>query len=182
MSLLIYLLLLIISLILIFADFGGFWGAVWLPTKRENYELIISLINLKEGMIFYDLGSGTGDFLFYLAKKYDKVKFRGIEVSPILYLYSKIKSRSYKNVEIYFGNLFHFDISEADVIYVFLHQKMLKKLKEKITREAKKETLVIVGGWPFEGIKPLKTTQRESTTPYYLYLFEPKMKIASFYF
>ena len=81
----VYLLLLDIFLFLFIL--GGFFGALWIPTRKKNYERIASLAELKPGMIFYDLGSGSGSLLFYLSKKYN-IKCVGIEISPILYLYS----------------------------------------------------------------------------------------------
>lgn len=162
-------LILFLNIFLLLFILGGFWGAIWLPTKRRDYDRIADLADLKPGMIFYDLGSGTGRLLFYLAKKY-KIQCVGIEISPVLYLYSKIKSLFFQEVEIKYGNLFKHDLSKADVICVFLHPKMYDSLKKKIRREMKKEsTILILSTWPFKNASPLEINQKDKETTYYLY-------------
>ena len=119
-------------------------------------------------MLFYDLGSGTGDMLFYLSKKYN-VNCVGIEISPILYLYSKIKSLFYDKVKICYGNFFKYDLSKTDVIYVFLEPKLYDKLKEKINNELKNDSKIILACWPFKESTPIRTDKKKSKIPYYLY-------------
>ena len=167
-------LLIIISFLILFS-FGGFFGVIWFPTRRKDYEKIASLASLQPDKIFFDLGSGAGDLLFYLSKKYG-IKCVGIEVSPLFYLYSKIRSLFNKKVKIYFGNFFRFDLSSADVIYAFLHPKLLRGLEEKIDKEIKKKTSVIISCWPLENREPLKLEEREKERAYYLYLFAPILK------
>ncbi len=153
-------------LILIF--FGALWGVPWLPTKKEDYDRIAKLANLKPGVSFYDIGSGTGDMLFYLSKKYN-VNCVGIEISPILYFYSKIKSLFYKKVDIRYGNFFLHNLSNADVVYAFLYPKLYDKLKRKINSDLKNNSEIILAYWPFEKLKPIRTSKEEYRTTYYLY-------------
>ncbi len=163
----VFLFILIIALLSF--SLGGFWGVIWLPTKKKDYNRIENLVSLREGMVLYDLGSGTGDLLFYLSRKY-KIKCVGIEISPILYLYSKVRSLFYRNVKIKYGNLFKYNLSGADIVYAFLHPDMYKELKEKIYREVKKETRIILACWPFLNEEPLKASEKNKGIPYYLYI------------
>jgi 16S rRNA A1518/A1519 N6-dimethyltransferase RsmA/KsgA/DIM1 with predicted DNA glycosylase/AP lyase activity len=163
-----YFIILILVLILTLFFIGGFYGVIWLPTRKRDYERIAGLADLRPGIVFCDIGSGTGDLLFYLSKKY-KIKCIGIEVSPILYVYSKIKSLFYHNVEIKYGNLFKYDLSNVNIVYAFLHPKMYSRLKAKIDREARKGTTIILSCWPFENTNPLKVDQKDSETIYYVY-------------
>lgn len=160
--------ILILILILVLFFIGGFYGVIWLPTKKRDYDRIAELADLRPGRVFCDLGSGTGDLLFYLSRKY-KVKCIGIEVSPVLYLYSKIKSLLHHNVEIKYGNLFKYDLSNVDIIYAFLHPKMYNRLKAKIDRETKKGAIIILSCWPFENTNPLKVNQKNNEDIFYLY-------------
>lgn len=140
----------------------------WVPTKKEDFPLIAKLGNVKKDVKFYDLGSGTGDLLFFLAQHY-QARCVGIEISPILYLYSKLKSIFYKNVEIKFGNLFWLSLGEADVIYFFLHPKVNSSIESKIKREARKGTLVISAVWPLSSFSLLRKEKGKSGIYYYLY-------------
>lgn len=158
----------IISIILFSLAMGTLWGVIWIPTKRRDYERIAKLINIKPGITLYDLGSGSGELLFYLSKKYN-IKCVGIEVAPLLFLYSRFKSIFYKNVKIKYGDFFRFNLSEADVIYVFLLPKMYDKLKDKIRNSAKENAVVILSAWPFEGIEPSRVNNEANEASYYLY-------------
>jgi len=158
--------LFIILLILLF--FGAFWRVPWIPTKKEDYERIAKLADLRENVVFYDLGSGTGGVLFYFAKKY-RANCVGIEISPLLYLYSKIKSLLQKRVKILYGDFFHHDLSKADVVFIFGHPKIYKKLKEKLVKELKEEAKIIVACWPFENARPICVSKKKFGITYYLY-------------
>ena len=166
-------LLIIVLLFIILLSFGGFFGVIWLPTRKRDYEKIVNLANLQQDKVFFDLGSGSGDLLFFLSKKYG-IKCVGIEVSPVLYLYSKTRSLFNKRVKIYFGDFFRFNLSDADIIYAFLHPKLLKRLEEKISEEIKKETSVIISCWPLEKRGSPNAVEQGSKMPYYLYLFKPR--------
>ncbi len=161
--------LILFFIILICIIFTGLlYDALWVPTKKEDYNRIAQLANLQPKMTFYDLGSGNANILFYLSKKYD-IDCVGIEISPFWYFYSKIKSLFYKKVKIKYGNLYKHNISEADVVYVFLLPKTYPKLKNKIDKELKKGAKLILSYWPFEDSKPKNTSKKEGSAPYYLY-------------
>ena len=152
----------------LFIGLGVFFDSVWLPIHKKDYERIVKLAQPKPGEIFYDLGSGTGSLLFYLAKKY-KIKGVGIEISPIFYLYSKVKSFFYPNVVIKFGNFFYFNLEEADVIYAFLPPKAYPKLKKKIEEKVKEGTKIILAYWPMSEWKPCQISKKENSATFYLY-------------
>lgn len=160
--------ILLINTVILLTIMGGFFGAIWIPTKKRDYERIAELSGLRHGMIFYDLGSGNANLLFYLSKKY-KIKCVGIEISPILYLYSKIKSIFFKNVQIRYGNFLKHDLSEADVVYAFLLPKVYEKLQKKLCNSAKNESLIILPLWPFKDATPLKTNEKDGEITYFLY-------------
>jgi len=143
----------------------------WFPTKRKDYGSIEKLAHLKPGLIFYDLGSGTGNMLFYLSKKYN-IKCVGIERSPFFYLYSKIKSFLYDGVEIHYGNFLKHDLSKADVVYAFLHPAIYKKLELKIKNNLKNNSKLILACWPLKNLKPTKISKKTGEMTYYLYIIK----------
>lgn len=147
---------------------GGFSAAIWLPTRKKDYERIAQLMNLRPGMVMYDLGSGSGELLFYLSKKHD-VQCVGIEISPILYFYSKIRSLFYRKVKIQWGDFFGRDLSDADIIYVFLQPQISFRLQEKLRRNIKETAAIVAGCFPFQHAKPAKISQKHNETSYYLY-------------
>jgi SAM-dependent methyltransferase len=156
----------ILFVLLIFC--GSLFAAPWVPTRKEDYDEIARLAELKPGMTFYDLGSGSASMLFYFSKKYN-VSCVGIEISPILYLYSKIKSLFYRKVEIKYGDFYWHNLSEADVIYVFLLPKAYDKLNKKINKKLKTGARLISAYWPINNYTPIKIIKGKGGTPYYLY-------------
>jgi len=164
----IYIIFFLILAFVVLIFFGALWKAPWLPTKKEDYDRIAKLANLKPNIFFYDLGSGTGDMLFYLSKKYN-INCVGIEVSPLLYFYSKIRSLFSKKVKIYYGNFFQHDLSGADVVYVFLHPKLYDRLKKRINSGLKNDSKIILAGWPFEKSSPIRISKEKYRVTYYLY-------------
>jgi len=148
---------------------GSYFDAMWLPTKRENYDRIAKLSQLKPGMIFYDIGSGSANMLFYFSKKYN-ANCVGIEIAPFWYLYSKIKSLFYRKVKIKYGNFYKYDLSTADVVYAFLLPKNYLKIKNKTDKELKVGAKLVLSSWPFKNSKPIKVDGEGTLTPYYLYI------------
>lgn len=161
--------LILFSLALICAIFTGiFFDAIWTPTKKENYNRIAQLANIRPGITFFDLGSGSASILFYFSKKYD-INCVGVEISPFWYLYSKIRSLFDKKVKIKYGDFYKYNVSDADVIYVFLTPKAYSKLKAKIDGELKGGGKLILSYWPFKDREPTKVDKKEGFAPFYLY-------------
>ncbi len=147
---------------------GGLFDAPFLPTAKKDFKRIARLIDPSPEKVIYDLGSGTGNLLFYLNKDY-KAKGVGIEISPILYFFSKIKSLSVKDVSIIYGNFRKQDISKADVVYMFLAPIVADKAEKEILVKMKKGALLLVSGSEAEGLTPLKTSKEKGRQSYYLY-------------
>jgi SAM-dependent methyltransferase len=160
--------LVILMLITFIVFIGSFFGAPWIPTRKKDYDRIAQLTDLKTGMTFYDLGSGSADILFYFSKKYN-INCTGIEISPFLFFYSKIKSLFYKKVRIRYGNLYKYDISKADVVYVFLLPENYPDLENKFNLELKKGAKLILSCWPFKNRETNKISKKQNCTSYYLY-------------
>lgn len=147
---------------------GSFFAAPWIPTRKKDYDRIAQLANLQAGMTFCDMGSGNADMLFYFSKKYG-VNCIGIEISPFLFFYSKIRSLFYKKVKIKYGNLYKYNISKADVVYAFLLPENYTNLKNKFDIELTKGSNLVLSCWPFKNRKANKTSKRVNSVSYYLY-------------
>ena len=68
-----------------------------------------------------------------------------------------------------YGDFYGYDLSNADVIFVFLNRKVFRKMKEKINKELKEGLKIIVSNWPIENINPLESSIISKETKYYLY-------------
>lgn len=128
--------------------------AVFFPTTKNVIKTVLEFANLKKGDVLYDLGSGDGRILIEAAKANAKVV--GIEKSRLLNKIAKRRTKGLKNVNIIQGNIFDQDISEADVLVAYLSRRLTHDLKEKIHKESKKGTRVILIDHPFNGWEPVE--------------------------
>ena len=150
---------------------GDFLGAPFVPTSSKIIKEILEKADLKKGKNFLELGSGDGRVTRMAAQKYG-VKGLGIEIHPMLILYSNLLSKIQKLNGIKFqrANFFDIDFKKADVIFMFLLPKVLSKLKEKIQKECKNNTLIISHGFKIEGFeKYLIDKIDRKTFPTYYY-------------
>ncbi len=130
--------------------------APYVPTKMDNIRKILKLAGVKKGKRFYELGSGDGRVVIVAAKL--KAESIGIEQSWLRVIYSRYKSwvLKSKKTHFYHGNIFSKKYSDADIIYIYLLNKGVKKLEEKLRRELKKGSIVITQTYHFPNWKPFK--------------------------
>lgn len=165
--------LLLISFFLIADIFASFLGSPYVPTKHKIINTILENANLKKGSVFYELGSGDGRVVLFATKKY-QVKGIGIEINPLLCFYAKIKARIERinSVSFICKNFFDINLKEADVVFIFLLPATIKKLKEKIVAECKKNVLIISHGFKIENWDRylIKTLSQNPFSTYYYQL------------
>lgn len=132
--------------------------APFVPTQRRDLEAICEVIKLEPDQTLYELGCGDGRLVFALAQKYPQAQLIGIEILWPVYLIAKLKQlvryRHLKNVHIRYGNAYHTDLSDADVVYIFGMKKTLKhKLQQKFLHELKPTAQIcsyifLIENWP----------------------------------
>lgn len=152
--------LIIVGGILIGCIFGLSWfagsDAPYVPTKMDEIRKILKLAGIKKGKKFYELGSGDGRVVFEAATL--GAESIGIEQSWIRVLYSKRKAHQLhlNNTDFIHGNIFSKNFHDADVIYIYLLHKGVKKLEEKLKKELKKGSVTITQTYHFPNWKPFK--------------------------
>lgn len=130
----------IVFIILIIWVFSFFSLAPRVPTKNKDLEVISEVLDLKTNETFLEIWCWTAKVSLYLAKIYPESKIIWIELSPFLYLISKIKAKmqGLKNIEIIYWNALKLDLSDYDKIYMFWIEKTLKNIiLPKLSKELK---------------------------------------------
>lgn len=97
----------------------------------------------------YDLGSGGGDLILFVAGAGAK-KAVGFEISPWPFCVSVLKSFFSENAFFRFQNFFKADLKEADIVYVYLTQPFLKPLAEKLEKEFKGTVISLGSPFPWK--------------------------------
>jgi 16S rRNA A1518/A1519 N6-dimethyltransferase RsmA/KsgA/DIM1 with predicted DNA glycosylase/AP lyase activity len=144
---------------------GAVLGAPYVPTLTKSGNDLLDMADLKPGATIIDLGSGDGAFALQAARRGFNVI--GYEINPILVLVARLRTRKYRKlVTIYLRDFWRIELPEVDAIYVFLIERYMKKLSDKLHQEIKKPTTVVSHVFKIPGKKPLKENQNTS-----VYLF-----------
>lgn len=130
--------------------------APFIPTRLELIRQVLKLAGVKKGKRFYELGSGDGRVVIEAAKL--GADSFGIEQSLLRVLFSRYKASKLKNkkAKFFHGNVFSKTYSDADIVYIYLLTKGVKKLEEKLKKELKKDSLIITQTFHFEYWRPFK--------------------------
>ena len=165
--------LLIISILLAIVlptAYAAIIGAPLAPTNKESLEDIIKTAGLKDGDIFYELGTGTGRVITAFAEN-EKIKCAGFELSPLYYFITLInlKLKNRKNYKLFYKNFFKADLSDANVIFLFLMPRVMEKVKKKFLIELKPGTKIISYAFEIKSWKSYETIKKQGKLPVYFY-------------
>lgn len=133
--------------------------APYVPTKIDLIRKVLILAGVKKGIKFYELGSGDGRVVLAAAKlSADAI---GIEQSWIRILLSRYRAsqRKLNNAKFIHGNIFSKNYNDADIIYIYLLDKGVKKLEYKLQKELKKGSIVITQTYHFPNWKPFQKVE-----------------------
>jgi len=137
--------------------------APFIITRDKILNIILNHISFKDSNIIYELGSGKAGFLRAIEKKYPQIKkLIGIEYFFLPYFLSRIQLSLIKsNIKILNKNIFNTNFAEADVIYCYLNNGMMGKLKEKFRKECKRGAQIISYQFPLPNLTPVKVVDIE---------------------
>jgi tRNA A58 N-methylase Trm61 len=119
---------------------------------------MLELAQLKPGEIFYDLGAGDGRTIIMAARDFG-AQAVGIELREDLVkkaLNSIQEFRLQDKVKILHSDLFDVDLSQADVVFLYLTTSANEKVKPKLEAELKPGTRVVSHDYEIVGWRPAK--------------------------
>lgn len=124
------------------------YGSPFVPISRDAIKELHQHVRLKRKSRIAELGSGDGRFLMEFCCG-QEITGVGIEINPLLFLYSslKVRIRNCHNVLFMAGDFFKFDLSGYDLIYFFLLPSALKKLSKKLAEECKIGCIIVSHGF-----------------------------------
>lgn len=153
-------------------------GAPWVPTVLVTVPRMLALADIQPGELVYDLGSGDGRMLIVAARRFG-ARAVGVEIDPWRYLWTKmliLVLRLRGQVQVIRGDLFDQDVSEADVVTVYLTKAANKKLKNKLESELHSGGRVVSHLFTFPGWPIART---DAKADLYLYRMEEVRNAAS---
>ena len=107
------------------------FGAPYVPTLSRQIEIALQMAHLRPGQTLLELGCGDGKMVVAAARS--GLRVVAYELNPIMYAIAWLRTRPYRrSVRLIWGNYWTKDWPEADVIYVFLLNRYMAKLEQKI--------------------------------------------------
>ena len=131
-----------------------FKGASYVPTTHRRVARLLDLADIKPGEKLLDLGSGDGRILFAATKR--GATCVGVEINPLLCIYSRLlaKFKGLSSVSIQRQDFWRFNLSEMDILTVYLVPIRLDQLKAKVFAEMKSGSRVVTAVYHFDDWEP----------------------------
>lgn len=165
-----YVILGVVLVLMISLAYAAASGAPWVPTRNNDLKRIHTLLKLKDGESFVELGCGNGRVCRFLARKNPGVRVTGVELSLLQYFVAILQARiSGSSAHYKFQNVFSYDLKNTDAIYMFLMPETYEKIKVKLKQELRPGTRVVTYVWPIPGWKPETISKQEDQLDLYLY-------------
>ena len=147
-----------------------FFGAPWHPLMPHTIRRILNFVDIRPGEMICDLGCGDGRVLITAAKKYS-AKGVGVEIDPIKVGFTRLLVKLKKvdeRVSIIRGNIFNFDPSDADVVFLYLTHQAMDKLFPEILKKLKPTVRIVSYRFCIRGMTPEKVSADKTLFLYQL--------------
>lgn len=124
---------------------------------------LLEAIHITSADTVYDLGCGDAHVLIKIAER-TGARTVGFDISPIAYLKAKWNIQKAKTTtKVYFKDFRNVDISQANIIFVFLIVGIMERTWNFLLTHARPGTRVISYGFSFPGIIPDQTISTSSS-------------------
>ena len=153
-------------------------GSSPVPTSASVRRALLALLPIRlpgapSGLV-YELGSGWGGMAFALAKKYPDTTVIGYEISPVPWLFSRIRLLFFrqKNLQLKFANFQNQNLSDASLVLCYLLPGPMEKLRPKLESELMAGALVVSNSFAFRGWSALDDKMSNDMYNSHVYLYE----------
>jgi hypothetical protein len=125
---------------------------------------MVAIAGLRDGDVVTDLGSGDGRIVISAVKSHPGVRGWGVDIDEKLVAQSTavaIKEGVGDRVQFHHRNAFDADLSQANVIFMWLWPELMYMLRAKILAEARPGTRVVTNIWDLGNWKPDAVDERQ---------------------
>jgi tRNA G37 N-methylase Trm5 len=147
----------------------------FVPTPEPVVKRMLSLADVKPGELVYDLGAGDGRILSSAVKDFN-AKAIGVELNETRYeaIAKRIeRERLGSSAGVIRANFFDINLSQADVVTLYLLTAVNSMIKPKLERELKMGARVVSHDFPIHGWIPLYVEQvRDRFNSHMVYLYQ----------
>ncbi|MGD0000410.1 MAG: methyltransferase domain-containing protein [Bryobacteraceae bacterium] len=136
---------------------------------------MLEAASLRRGEVLYDLGCGDGRIVLAAAKNFG-ARAVGVEISESLVKLAREQAESQglqNQVKIIAGDMLNVDLSQANVVSLYLMTEANDTLRPKLERELKPGARVVSLEFKMRGWKPSHVEKVElHNHPYMIYVYE----------
>ena len=143
-------------------------GAPWVPTPLRIAHKMLSMAQVQPSEVVYDLGCGDGRILI-LAARWFGARAVGVEIDPIRYLMTRILVSVLglnARVKVIYGDFFKQDLSQADVVTLFLLQDTNDSLSLKLIEELRPGARLVSYKFSFSALTLLRQDEDDELFVY----------------
>lgn len=145
---------------------------IFTPSHLETVRSMLEMARIQPGEVVYDLGSGDGRLLILAARRY-RARAVGVEFDPVLVWTARLLTRLSgvsQQVRIIRGSLHHAEVSDADVVFLYLNPRTNARLQPRLAKELRPEARVVSHAYSMPGWQPREVRQSYNEgRPIYLY-------------
>lgn len=152
--------------------------APYVTSPQRVVERMLEMAAVKSNETVFDLGCGDGRVLFTAVQRYS-AKAVGVEIDPKLVLSTREQARKMSmgnRVRIVEGNLLEADLSEADVVTLYLLTQSNEMLRPRLEKMLHAGARVVSYDYAVPGWKPKSVERVEDSNPrshdHLIYLYE----------
>ncbi len=142
-------------------------AAPWVPIWSSDVQRFLRLADIRSGQRVVDLGCGDGRVVAAAAGA--GAVATGYEVSLVPFVLAQWRTRFGHRGRVSYRDLWTADLREADVVFIFLMQKIYPKLQRKLERELKAGVKVVTYVWGLPGWTPARVDTASGRPKLFLY-------------
>jgi len=154
----------------------------FVPTPDAVVRRMLTIANVRPGEIVYDLGAGDGRIIATAARDFN-AKAVGVELQDSRY--QLIAERIHfegldKLASAVKGDFLDVDISNANVVTLYLLNSVNSLIKPKLERELKPGARIVSHDFPIQGWKPIRVEKIWAhSNSHMIYLYQLPASLAS---
>lgn len=150
--------------------FGGFilfalmyWSVFltqvpYFPSGKSAGDAVAGLIDPQKPLKIIEIGSGLGGFSLRLAKLHPKSSYLGIEIAPLPFLISLIRSKYQRSTVLFkLGNYEKVDLAQFDLVFAYLSPAAMPQLYEQCRAQMKVGSILVSHEFIVPGVEPSGT-------------------------
>ena len=126
--------------------------SLFVASDPKNVERMVKLASLRDNDVVIDLGSGDGRIVFAATQTNPTIRGIGVDIDAKLVAQSNAaaeKAGVQDRVQFLHRNVFDADLSNVDVVFMWLFPELMRLLRPKILNEARPGTRVVTALWDF---------------------------------